>query len=53
MQDDHVYGHNRACTRLLRKLQTNSLDESERRQSVLNKCLWEMGMECITDRDGC
>jgi len=26
---------------LLRKLQTNSLDESERRQSVLNKCLWE------------
>jgi len=27
--------------RLLRRLQTNSLNESERRQSVLNKCLWE------------
>jgi len=26
---------------LLRKLQTGALDESERRQSVLNKCLWE------------
>merc|ERR1719265_2675480 len=30
-----------SLNRLLRKLQTNSLDESERRQSVLNKCLWE------------
>lgn len=30
-----------SLNRLLRKLQTGSLDESERRQSVLNKCLWE------------
>mmetsp|Transcript_38147 Transcript_38147/g.89464 ORF Transcript_38147/g.89464 Transcript_38147/m.89464 type:complete len:736 (+) Transcript_38147:103-2310(+) len=30
-----------SLNRLLRKLQTNTLDESERRQSVLNKCLWE------------
>lgn len=30
-----------SLNRLLRKLQTGSLGESERRQSVLNKCLWE------------
>mmetsp|Transcript_87144 Transcript_87144/g.154264 ORF Transcript_87144/g.154264 Transcript_87144/m.154264 type:complete len:731 (-) Transcript_87144:93-2285(-) len=30
-----------SLNRLLRKLQTGALDESERRQSVLNKCLWE------------
>lgn len=30
-----------SLNRLLRKLQTNSLNESERRQSVLCKCLWE------------
>ncbi|CAK0860792.1 unnamed protein product [Prorocentrum cordatum] len=30
-----------SLNRLLRKLQTGSLDGSERRQSVLNKCLWE------------
>lgn len=31
-----------SLNRLLRKLQSNGgLDESERRQSVLNKCLWE------------
>jgi len=30
-----------SLNRLLRKLQTGNLDESERRQSVLNKCLWE------------
>ncbi|CAJ1387350.1 unnamed protein product [Effrenium voratum] len=30
-----------SLNRLLRKLQTGCLDESERRQSVLNKCLWE------------
>jgi len=30
-----------SLNRLLRKLQTGTLDESERRQSVLNKCLWE------------
>jgi len=30
-----------ALNRLFRKLQTNSLNESERRQSVLNKCLWD------------
>lgn len=30
-----------SLNRLLRKLQSNDLDESERRQSVLNKCLWE------------
>lgn len=30
-----------SLNRLLRKLQTNSLNESERRQSVLNTCLWE------------
>eukprot|EP00929_Paragymnodinium_shiwhaense_P036500 TRINITY_DN19558_c0_g2_i1.p1 TRINITY_DN19558_c0_g2~~TRINITY_DN19558_c0_g2_i1.p1 ORF type:complete len:831 (+),score=163.55 TRINITY_DN19558_c0_g2_i1:135-2627(+) len=30
-----------SLNRLLRKLQLGTLDESERRQSVLNKCLWE------------
>lgn len=30
-----------SLNRLLRKLQMGCLDESERRQSVLNKCLWE------------
>uniref|UniRef100_A0A7S4VHS4 Kinesin motor domain-containing protein n=1 Tax=Alexandrium monilatum TaxID=311494 RepID=A0A7S4VHS4_9DINO len=30
-----------SLNRLLRRLQTGGLDESERRQSVLNKCLWE------------
>jgi len=30
-----------SLNRLLRKLQTNSLNESERRQSVMCKCLWE------------
>lgn len=30
-----------SLNRLLRKLQSNGLDESDRRQSVLNKCLWE------------
>jgi len=30
-----------SLNRLLRKLQKGVLDESERRQSVLNKCLWE------------
>lgn len=30
-----------SLNRLLRKLQSGCLDESERRQSVLNKCLWE------------
>jgi hypothetical protein len=30
-----------SLNRLLRKLQTGSLGESERRQSVLNKCLWD------------
>lgn len=30
-----------SLNRLLRKLQMGCLEESERRQSVLNKCLWE------------
>lgn len=30
-----------SLNRLLRKLQTNTLNESERRQSVLNKVLWD------------
>lgn len=37
----HINTSLSSLNRLLRKLQTGTLDESERRQSVLNKCLWE------------